>query len=114
MFPIHGWVEKYWTTLLEIQLTDVKFSNFPGAAARLPASDAGSLCLCICVWDSGFNVCLQGRMFCDAGCLKQDGQPAHHESGRQVKGICGPGHGMMASGLAGGRICGERALRAVI
>jgi hypothetical protein len=41
IFPIHGWVEKYWTTLLEIQLTDVKFSKFPGAAARMPAVDAG-------------------------------------------------------------------------
>jgi UV DNA damage repair endonuclease len=29
IFPIHGWVQKYWTTLLEIQLTDVKFSNLP-------------------------------------------------------------------------------------
>jgi hypothetical protein len=43
MFPIHGWVEKYWTTLLEIQLTDVKFLNFPGAAALMPADNAGSV-----------------------------------------------------------------------
>jgi len=33
IFPIRGWVEKYWTNLLEIQLTDVKFSNFPDAGA---------------------------------------------------------------------------------
>jgi len=31
IFPIHGWVQKYWPTLLEIQLTDVKFSNLPAS-----------------------------------------------------------------------------------
>jgi hypothetical protein len=41
ILPIHGWVEKYWTTLLEIQLTDVKFSNLPCTAARMPAAEAG-------------------------------------------------------------------------
>ncbi|MBV0882268.1 hypothetical protein KTQ42_23615 [Noviherbaspirillum sp. L7-7A] len=31
IFPIHGWVQKYWTTLEKIKLTDVNFPNFPGA-----------------------------------------------------------------------------------
>jgi hypothetical protein len=29
IFPIYGWVQKYWTTSLQIKLTDVKFLNFP-------------------------------------------------------------------------------------
>jgi hypothetical protein len=35
IFPIYGWVQKYWTTLVEIKLTDVNFPNFPGCVWAL-------------------------------------------------------------------------------
>src|SRR6478672_7024955 len=47
IFPIHEWVQKYWTTLVEIQLTDVKISNFPAIwpACRESAETGSAICV---------------------------------------------------------------------
>ncbi|HEX8883673.1 MAG TPA: hypothetical protein VF797_04215, partial [Noviherbaspirillum sp.] len=95
IFPIHGWVQKYWTTLVEIELTDVNFPNFP-AADGTSGNSRHSACL-----DMSFVWKLRLTFACQSG----KAMPAFALAGaakatRQVKGLCRPNR-RMASGQAG-------------
>jgi hypothetical protein len=95
IFPIHGWVQKYWTTLVEIKLTDVNFPNLPRCGWAFPRTADTRLawiCHMSSVWKPRLTFACQSGKAMPASALAGAAKAT-----RQVKGVCGPSR-RMASG----------------